>query len=69
MNTFSEMWGVRTPQEAIEKINEQRQEMAGKDPQNLEVNIFVIKHLFNNLSIPTFRNSLVIIIEIVIIIS
>ena len=36
MNTFSEMWGVRTPQEALKKINEQRQEMAGKEPQNLE---------------------------------
>ena len=36
MNTFSEMWGVRTPQEAMDKINEQRQEMAGKEPQNLE---------------------------------
>ena len=36
MNTFHEMWGVRTPQEALDKINEQRQEMAGKKPQNLE---------------------------------
>lgn len=36
MNTFSEMWGVRTPQEALDKINEQRQEMAGKEPANLE---------------------------------
>ena len=36
MNTFSEMWGVRTPQEAMAKINEQRQEMAGKEPNNLE---------------------------------
>ena len=36
MNTFSEMWGIRTPQEAMAKINEQRQEMAGKEPQNLE---------------------------------
>ncbi len=36
MNTFSEMWGVKTPQEAMDKINEQRQEMAGKAPQNLE---------------------------------
>ncbi|MDT9605894.1 UDP-galactopyranose mutase [Lactobacillus johnsonii] len=36
MNTFSEMWGVKTPQEAMAKINEQRQEMAGKKPQNLE---------------------------------
>lgn len=36
MNTFSQMWGVRTPQEAMDKITEQRQEMAGKEPQNLE---------------------------------
>ena len=36
MNTFNEMWGVRTPQEAMAKINEQRQEMAGKEPNNLE---------------------------------
>ena len=36
MNTFNEMWGVRTPQEAIAKINEQRQEMVGKEPKNLE---------------------------------
>ncbi|MBP2056943.1 UDP-galactopyranose mutase [Lactobacillus colini] len=36
MNTFSEMWGVRTPQEAMDKINEQRKEIAGKEPQNLE---------------------------------
>lgn len=36
MNTFNEMWGVRTPQEALAKINEQRREMAGKEPKNLE---------------------------------
>ena len=36
MNTFSQMWGVRTPAEAMAKINEQRKEMAGKEPQNLE---------------------------------
>ena len=36
MNTFNQMWGVRTPAEAMAKINEQRQEMAGKEPQNLE---------------------------------
>ena len=36
MNTFREMWGVRTPQEAMAKINEQRQEMAGTEPQKLE---------------------------------
>lgn len=36
MNTFNQMWGVRTPDEAMAKINEQRQEMAGSEPQNLE---------------------------------
>ena len=36
MNTFNQMWGVRTPEEAMAKINEQRQEMAGKEPKNLE---------------------------------
>ena len=36
MNTFYQMWGVRTPQEARAKIEEQRQEMAGREPQNLE---------------------------------
>ena len=36
MNTFNKMWGVRTPREAMDKINEQRQEMAGKKPKNLE---------------------------------
>ena len=36
MNTFYQLWGVRTPQEAKAKIDEQRQEMAGREPQNLE---------------------------------
>ena len=36
MNTFYQMWGVRTPQEAYEKIVEQRREMAGREPRNLE---------------------------------
>lgn len=36
MNTFNKMWGVVTPAEAEKKINEQRQEMAGKTPKNLE---------------------------------
>lgn len=36
MNTFNKMWGVKTPAEAKAKIDEQRQEMAGKTPQNLE---------------------------------
>ncbi len=36
MNTFNQMWGTITPQAAREKIEEQRKEMAGKTPQNLE---------------------------------
>lgn len=36
MNTFHQLWGVKTPAEAAKKIDEQRQEMAGKEPENLE---------------------------------
>lgn len=36
MNTFNEMWGTITPQAAREKIEEQRKEMEGKTPENLE---------------------------------
>ena len=36
MNTFNQMWGTITPQAAREKIEEQRKEMEGKTPQNLE---------------------------------
>lgn len=36
MNTFHEMWGVTTPLQAKQKIDEQRREMAGKKPQDLE---------------------------------
>jgi len=36
MNTFNQMWGVVTPEEARTKINEQRKEMLGKKPTNLE---------------------------------
>lgn len=35
MNTFSKMWGVVTPQEAMAKIAEQRKTIVGK-PKNLE---------------------------------
>ena len=35
MNTFSKMWGIRTPQEAEKVINEQRKAIIG-EPQNLE---------------------------------
>lgn len=40
MNTFSQLWGVRTPEEAKAKIDEQRAEalaaLNGREPQNLE---------------------------------
>ena len=36
MNTFNKMWGVITPQEAAEKIEQQRKEAGITDPQNLE---------------------------------
>lgn len=36
MNTFSKMWGIRTPVEAREIIERQRREAAVENPQNLE---------------------------------
>jgi UDP-galactopyranose mutase len=36
MNTFHQLWGVKAPEEARAKIEEQRSEMAGKEPSNLE---------------------------------
>ena len=36
MNTFYALWGVKTPEEARTKINEQRKEAGITEPQNLE---------------------------------
>lgn len=36
MNTFSRMWGVKTPAEAKAKIEEQRAELGITEPKNLE---------------------------------
>lgn len=36
MNTFYQLWGVKTPQEAKDKIEEQRKEFANIEPKNLE---------------------------------
>ena len=36
MNTFNKLWGVVTPKEALDKINEQRAVLNGKKPENLE---------------------------------
>lgn len=53
MNTFSRMWGVRTPLEAEAKIAEQRVEavnaLKGREPQNLEEQALVLvgRDIFN----------------------
>ena len=36
MNTFSRLWGIKTPKEAQEMIEKQRQESGILDPKNLE---------------------------------
>ncbi|RQH10065.1 UDP-galactopyranose mutase [Paraburkholderia dinghuensis] len=36
MYTFNHMWGVKTPQEALEKITSQKLDLEGREPQNLE---------------------------------
>jgi len=36
MNTFYALWGVKTPEEAKAKIEEQRKEFGVKEPENLE---------------------------------
>lgn len=36
MNTFNKLWGVRTPKEAQEKIEEQKKEFGIVEPKNLE---------------------------------
>lgn len=36
MNTFSKMWGIRTPKEAMEIIERQKRECSVEEPRNLE---------------------------------
>ncbi|MCA2025345.1 UDP-galactopyranose mutase [Enterobacter sp. K16B] len=36
MNTFYQLWGTKTPSEALAIINEQRKELGDKQPENLE---------------------------------
>ena len=36
MNTFSKLWNISKPNEAIEIINKQKQELNNKEPENLE---------------------------------
>lgn len=55
MNTFYQMWGVKTPEEAQTKIDEQKREavaaLNGKEPQNLEEQALTLvgKDIFNTL--------------------
>lgn len=36
MNTFSKLWGIKTPKEAMEKIQEERKKFFKENPSNLE---------------------------------
>ena len=36
MNTFTKLWGVKTPEEAKQKIESQKEILKGKNPENLE---------------------------------
>ena len=55
MNTFHQMWGVNTPEEAKAKIEEQKAEavasLKGREPQNLEEQALTLvgKDIFNTL--------------------
>ena len=55
MNTFHQMWGVKTPEEAKVKIEEQKAEavaaLNGREPQNLEEQALTLvgKDIFNTL--------------------
>lgn len=55
MNTFYQMWGVITPEEATAKINEQKAEavadLNGREPQNLEEQALILvgKDIFEKL--------------------
>ena len=55
MNTFHQMWGVKTPEEAKAKIGEQKAEavaaLNGREPQNLEEQALTLvgKDIFNTL--------------------
>lgn len=55
MNTFHQMWGVKTPEEAKAKIDEQKAEavaaLNGREPQNLEEQALSLvgKDIFNTL--------------------
>ena len=43
MNTFYQLWGVKTPEEALKKINEQREKYSHiKKPKNLEEQALVL---------------------------
>lgn len=51
MNTFYQMWGTTTPEEAKNKIDEQKRKFEGIDPRNLEEQAISLvgEDLYNNL--------------------
>ena len=55
MNTFNTLWGVRAPEEARAKLDEQKAEavdaLRGREPQNLEEQALCLvgKDIFNTL--------------------
>ena len=55
MNTFHQIWGVKTPEEAMSKIEEQRRDalaaLEGKEPANLEEQALILagKDIFEKL--------------------
>ena len=42
MNTFNKLWGVVTPKEAKEKIDEQRAVLNGKTPEKKSVLVLTV---------------------------
>ena len=51
MNTFYQMWGVTTPEEAIRKIEQQRKEAGIVEPKNLEEQAIslIARHIYYTL--------------------
>ena len=65
MNTFYQMWGVTTPEEAKEKIEEQKSEalalLNGREPSNLEEQALILvgKDIFDTLIKPEEINAII----------
>ena len=59
MNTFNKLWGVVTPSEAKEKIEEQKKEFGIIDPKNLEEQaILLIGEIFMKINKRLYRKTM-----------